>query len=202
MGSSQNVINIDELINKLKEKASEFKEIYDVLKSIRKLTGASFDLPDINSFFAANGTAENIDSTGNVQIKPDQFYKKSQTSATEEYLRMVGHAMHLDDIFNALKEGGVKFTGDGKKVLYSQVSRATKKFAKVKGEGLSATYGLEKWYKKRQVEEKASTQRPRIKKRTEEESLTQPEGQVQAASDASKNDDDTQDTTAHNPDDK
>lgn len=204
MESSKNVIDIDKLLDKLKEKVTEIKEIYDALKSIRKITGASFDLPDINSLFSVNSTSENVDSSGKIQIKHDQFFRKSQTKAAKEYLSMVGHAMHLTDIYNALKEGGVAFGSEGKKVLYTQVGRASKTFVKVKGDGMNTTFGLVKWYPTRQADDKELSPRPRAKRTrgTGEGNLTQPEGQVQAAPDESKNDDDAQGTTTHIPDDK
>lgn len=200
MESQGRTLDIDELINKLKAKALETKEIYDALNSIRKLSGNSFELPDINSLLGVNSKAESVNNTnGNMQIKPDQFFQISQTRAAAAYLKMVGHAMHLDDIYNALKEGGVAFGSDGKKVLYTQVGRASKTFVRINGDGLNSTFGLVKMYPARKADEKATNTRPRVKI-SKEESLTQPEGQVQAVPEASKNDDDTQGTTTENPD--
>ncbi len=45
---------------------------------------------------------KDIESKHDVSIKPDSFYSMAQTDAVEKYLRMIGHAMSLDDIYQAL----------------------------------------------------------------------------------------------------
>jgi hypothetical protein len=140
--SQDNVVN--KLLDELQSKANEIQEIYTTLQTLKKY-GADFELPEFASFLRSQeGT---VPST-NITIRPDEFYGLSNTDAAEKYLRKVGHAVSLGEIYNALSQGGVKFTGDGRKSLYVQLIRATRKFTKI-GSGQGISFGLLEFYPKR-----------------------------------------------------
>ena len=132
---------VEKLIEALNVKVIEVKEIYTTLQTLQKY-GADFQLPKLEQIFG--GQVENV-GMDNLKIRSDEFYGSSQTEATEKYLRKVGHAMSLADIYDALSEGGIKFSGDGKKNLNIQLTRATRKFAKI-GSGQNVNFGLLEWY--------------------------------------------------------
>src|SRR5438034_7341112 len=52
-------------------------------------------------------------------VQPGDFFAMSQADAAREYLKRLGRAATLDDIFSALQRGGVRFQGkDPTKNLY------------------------------------------------------------------------------------
>lgn len=84
-------------------------------------------------------------------IVPGEFFGKSQTEAATAYLKKIGHAVHLDQILDALQAGGVKFEGsDPKKTLYTVLVRATRRFVLVS----KNTFGLLEFYPNRAKKEK------------------------------------------------
>lgn len=75
-----------------------------------------------------------------LEILPDTFFNKSHPDATAEYLEMVGHAVHIDEILSALKKGGAAFKGsDHRNSLYTQLIRGNRRFVKI---GEDAVFGL------------------------------------------------------------
>ena len=85
-------------------------------------------------------------TTKALHIRPDEFFSMSQTDATAAYLKKVGHAVHIDQILEALKSGGVKFSGKEPKInLYTVLVRGTRRFVLVS----PSTFGLVEFYQKR-----------------------------------------------------
>jgi hypothetical protein len=136
---------VDKLLEELRQKASEIEEIYTTLQTLRKY-GADIALPDLASLIT--GKEKPLLQSVDLEIQPGEFYNLSNTDAAEKYLRKAGHAIPLEDIYNALIEGGVRFSGDGRKNLNIQLTRATRKFAKI-GRGKGVSFGLLEWYQKR-----------------------------------------------------
>lgn len=135
---------VNKLLEELNNKIAEIREAYSALQTLKKY-GASFDLPDLGNLFTGQ---QGTSLSSQAKIRPDEFYGRSQTEATEMYLRKAGHAMPLGDIYNALSEGGIAFGGDGKKNLNIQLTRATRKFSKI-GSGPGVSFGLLEWYPKK-----------------------------------------------------
>jgi hypothetical protein len=136
---------VQKLLEELQQKASEIQEIYTTLQTLRKY-GADITLPELSSLITSK--EKPLLQSPDLEIQPGEFYNLSNTEAAEKYLRKIGHAMPLDDIYSALMEGGVRFTGDGRKNLNIQLTRATRKFAKI-GHGRGVNFGLLEWYPKR-----------------------------------------------------
>ncbi|MBI4825711.1 MAG: hypothetical protein HY807_04745 [Nitrospirae bacterium] len=136
---SQNKM-IEKLIEEMKQKARDIEKIYFTLQTLREY-GEDITLPDLNNLINSGGK----DSGSSVGIRSDEFYGMTNNEAAEKYLRKIGHAMPLDDIFVALQEGGIKFTGNGKIVLNNQLTRATRKFAKIHT-GTTLNFGLLDFY--------------------------------------------------------
>lgn len=125
------------LLEELQKKKEEILKIYATLQTLKEY-GADIELPELVSLLSSSGST--IPSK-NITIRPDEFYGLSNTDAAKQYLQKVGHAATLEDIYNALVQGGVPFTGDGKKSLYVQLIRATKRFVKIgKSIGLVESY--------------------------------------------------------------
>lgn len=141
---------VDKLLEDFNSKIKEAREIYTTLKTLKKYE--EFDLPH---FGEIEDGKEKSHYTVNVKIRPDEFFGQTNNDAAEKYLRKIGHAMPLNDIYEALLQGGIKFTGDGHRNVYTQLIRANRKFVKI-GSGQSATFGLIEWYPKKIRNEKNS----------------------------------------------
>lgn len=62
-------------------------------------------------------------------IRPDEFFGLQYSDAARNYLRKVGSAVSLDDLLDALRNGGCKVGGtDPKRVLYISLVRNTRDF--------------------------------------------------------------------------
>lgn len=133
---------VNELVGKIHQKIGEIKEIYETLQNLKKYGTNNVDLPDLVSLLKSNGQADLL------TIHPDAFYRLSNTEAAKEYLRKIGHAVSLGEIYDALVKGGVQFKGDGKKNLNVQLTRATKIFAKIGSGESGVSFGLVEWYRK------------------------------------------------------
>jgi hypothetical protein len=95
-----------------------------------------------------------------IKIRPDEFFGMSQTEAATAYLKKVGHAVHLDQILDALRAGGLKFSGqDPKTNLYTVLVRATRRFVLIS----PGTFGLLDFYPDR-VKQKDEKKKPLKKK--------------------------------------
>lgn len=66
---------------------------------------------------------------GRTSIRPDEFFGLQYSDAARNYLRKVGHAVGLDELLDALRNGGCKVGGsDPKRVLYISLVRNTRDF--------------------------------------------------------------------------
>ena len=140
---------IKKLVSELNTKLEEIKGIQKALETIREITGETIDIPDLSSFVSGSEAKQATSSDkSKINVRPDMFYGKSCTEATEGYLRVIGHAVSFDDICHALKKGGIQLEGDFRKNLNTQLTRATRKFAKI-GKGTNASFGLIEWYPKK-----------------------------------------------------
>jgi hypothetical protein len=69
-----------------------------------------------------------LQPTGAAALRPDEFFQMSQTEAAKTYLRMVGHAVSLDELVNALRSGGAKVGGIApQRTLYVALKANAKK---------------------------------------------------------------------------
>ncbi len=136
---------VAELQKKLTDHAEQIGKILTTLHMLKEYDD-SIEIPDINSLISLGTKESNV--RGNKTIRPDEFYQMSNTEAAEKYLNKIGHAVPLEEIFEALKKGGIKFSANGRNVLNVQLTRATKKFAKM-SHGDTVNFGLLDWYPKR-----------------------------------------------------
>lgn len=144
------ISELDTKITEIRPQLESIKEIYMLLEGIKKHTGASFDLPDLN-WLIGKGEATQTPTLkqSEITIKAGMFYNKELTSAAEEYLKMVGHAVSFEEIYNALLEGHASIEGDAARDKFNTaLTRATRKFKKF-GTGFEASYGLLSWYEKK-----------------------------------------------------
>ena len=76
-------------------------------------------------------------------IEPDEFFGLTQGEAAIKYLEMVGRAVSLDQLVEALKKGGCKVGGaDPKRTLYISLIRNTREFVPPR----QGYIGLRKFY--------------------------------------------------------
>jgi hypothetical protein len=143
---------IQKLIDELNEKVEEIKpqlehikEIYTLLEGIKRHTGVSLNLPDLNWLIAKEERTQEvmISQQNKFAIRPDTFYGKEITDATEEYLKMIGHAIAFDEIYDSLTKGGAII--ESKERLNTALTRAVRKFKKFKSES-GDNFGLLSWY--------------------------------------------------------
>lgn len=136
---------IEKLLNELQEHVKEAKRIHVALETIRDVGGVKIELPNLRDLLSDEKQDGKVAAHITTEIKPDLFFGLSNTAAAEKYLKMKGHSVSLVDIYDALIRGGKSFTGDGKKSLYVQLVRATRKFARV-GSGSNVSFGLLEFY--------------------------------------------------------
>lgn len=133
---------VEKLISDLETKAKEISKIYGTLKALQEYD-PSITFPDITTLISSDG--ELTSSGRSYKIEPGEFYGKTQTQATEAFLRKIGKPASLDSIYMALMAGGIKFQGtNGKNALNVQLTRANSWFAKIPGP--ETTFGLREWY--------------------------------------------------------
>jgi len=79
-----------------------------------------------------------------IEVRPDDFFGMTQTQATKAYLQRVKRAVSLDQIVEALRNGGAKLGGaDPKKTLYVSLARNPKHEFVIPREGY---FGLREFY--------------------------------------------------------
>jgi hypothetical protein len=135
---------VEKLLENFNNKIKEAQEIYFTLQTLKKY-GANFDLP---SFGEVTTSQEKLIQPTNIKIRNDEFFGQTNNEAAEKYLRKIGHAVLLNDIYEALKQGGITFAGDGLRNVYTQLIRANRKFVRI-GSGQNASFGLIEWYPKK-----------------------------------------------------
>jgi len=80
----------------------------------------------------------------NVEIRPDEFYGMTQTQAAKAYLLRVKRAVSIDQIVEALRNGGAQLGGaDPKKTLYVSLARNPERHFVIPREGY---FGLREFY--------------------------------------------------------
>jgi hypothetical protein len=124
---------IKDLLSDYGKKAAELQTLRSTIETLAKKYNVPCEFPD------ASGNGAKVGSS----VTADQFFGKSQPDAAEEYLRRVGHAVPVEEILEALRSGGMKFSGkDPRGTLYTQMIRATMRFVKMP----SGAFGLLEWY--------------------------------------------------------
>jgi hypothetical protein len=82
--------------------------------------------------------------TRTVEIRPDEFYGMTQTQAAKAYLLRVKRAVSIDQIVEALRNGGAQLGGaDPKKTLYVSLARNPERQFVIPREGY---FGLREFY--------------------------------------------------------
>lgn len=81
-------------------------------------------------------------------IKPDQFLGQPPLEAAKRYLAMVGHAVHFDEIADAVQRGGAAAKGaDWRDKLEMSLLKSVYEVVKVQDK----TYGLVSFYSEEQI---------------------------------------------------
>jgi hypothetical protein len=79
-----------------------------------------------------------------VDIRPDEFYGMTQTQAAKAYLQRIKRAVSIEQIVEALKNGGAQLGGaDPKKTLYVSLARNPERQFVIPREGY---FGLREFY--------------------------------------------------------
>lgn len=89
-------------------------------------------------------------------IKPDQFLGEPPLDAAKKYIGLVGHAVHFDEIADAVQRGGAATKGtDWREKLEMSLLRSVFEVVKVQ----DRTYGLVSFYTEEQIEGLRGTRR-------------------------------------------
>lgn len=81
-------------------------------------------------------------------IRPDQFLGDAPLDAAKKYLEMVGHAVHFDEIADAIQKGGAAVKGhDWRDKLEVSLVRSVYEVVKVQDK----TFGLTSFYSEDQI---------------------------------------------------
>jgi hypothetical protein len=79
-------------------------------------------------------------------VRRDEFFQMSQSAAARAYLKMVGRAVLMDELLNALRAGGAQVGGtDPKRTLYVSLKANKKDFVWPNKD----TVGLAEFYQRR-----------------------------------------------------
>jgi hypothetical protein len=102
---------------------------------------------------------------GRANVRPDEFFGMTYTTAAKAYLEKVRHAVSMDELLEALNRGGCTVGGkDPKKTLYISLVRDVRNFVPISGK--SGYLGLRKFYPNlKAVNEKKNEKGPRAKRK-------------------------------------
>lgn len=141
-------INADKAMMELRMHVAAIKELVAGLEFLKKYGDTNIEIPNLQSLFANGNEKEvNTESKDSVTIWPDTFHAMEAPVAAEKYLKVVGHAVPFEEIYDALLKGGFDAERDKNKINKS-LTRATFRFKKF-GSGMDASFGLLEWYPKR-----------------------------------------------------
>ena len=129
----------DKLIAAIKFHAEKIQAYYAALKTLAEVD-QDVIMPELSELIRVDGL--NVPRSPDSSIRPDEFHNKPIPLAAEMYLRKIGHAVSIDDIYDALEKGGIEFTTNGKTVLANAIRRSEDKFEKIK----NGHIGLKEWY--------------------------------------------------------
>jgi DNA-directed RNA polymerase delta subunit len=117
------------------KKMEEIKRLDLTIMQLRQVLGEPFDAEPIETPGPALPTNSSITSPtpktagGRVSVRADEFFGLQYSDAARNYLRKVGHAVSLEELLDALRNGGCKVGGtDPKRVLYISLVRNTRDF--------------------------------------------------------------------------
>jgi hypothetical protein len=98
-------------------------------------------------------------------LRPDEFFGMTYSTAAAAYLAKVGHAVSMDELLDALNRGGCPVGGkEPKKTLYISLIRDVRTFVPIAGR--SGFLGLRKFYPNlKALKEKRDEPKPKRKKR-------------------------------------
>lgn len=159
-------VALERLLAERETKVADLAQLDSAIEGLRKILGEPASYGEIQGV-GKDAVPPSIKELGRQSrqpfIRPDQFFGLSHTAATESYLKMVGYAVHLDQILDVLTKGGITIGGsDPKKNLYTELIRATKKFVLVS----PYTFGLREFYPNLpKKSRKEATKKSRPKKR-------------------------------------
>lgn len=121
----------------------EIERLDTAIEAIRKLVQPDSQTSTISVQVSDAFTFKDNASASTKGVQPGDFFGKPQADAAREYLKRLGRAATVDDIFAALQRGGVKFTGkDPKKNLYISLTMRKAIFVSV----APYTFGLWEFY--------------------------------------------------------
>lgn len=91
------------------------------------------------------GTAATIKNGTKANVRPDEFFGMTYSTAAETYLVKVGHAVSMDELLDALNRGGCPVGGrEPRKTLYISLIRDVRTFVPIPGR--TGFLGLRKFY--------------------------------------------------------
>ena len=136
---------LSELVSQREQKIAEIAKLDAAIEAIRKLIGAE-PLSKIKIRIRNPASASAHSSAHMVVetiVKAGDLFGKAQAEAAQEYLRRIGRAAHLDEIFAGLQRGGATLQGKNpKKNLYISLVKKKSIFPLV----AAYTFGLWEFY--------------------------------------------------------
>jgi hypothetical protein len=136
---------VESLMVELERANLKVIEIKKTINGIRTMMGEPLQFSDQETVSAISG---------NVSIRPDQFFGKGLATAVKEYLKMRGQAVNAQEILDALKAGGFEFPSEWREKymlrnLTISMSKNRNDFVYVKS---SNAYGLWEFYPEKKKE--------------------------------------------------
>jgi hypothetical protein len=138
-------------------------ELQQANEKVRKLKTTINQLCELGGDPPAYVDIQDNSAPRTSSIRPDQFFGKGLATAAKEYLKIKGSAAALDEIYDALLNGGYEFAGDKKlwkRGLSISLSKNTQTFIYIKN---NESFGLLEFYPdyKKKKEEKEEDETPK-----------------------------------------
>jgi len=164
---------VDDIKRQITSKLDEAARLIVTVNTLEEMIGAApsrladflaGDSEEAAPSTANHGTAAASRSTqpssfgrsGSRFIKPDQFLGQPPLEAAKQYLGMVGHAAHFDEIADAVQRGGAATKGsDWRDKLEVSLVRSVYEVVKVQDK----TFGLMSFYTPEQIQGLRGTRR-------------------------------------------
>jgi hypothetical protein len=153
-GKLEEVRQLDLIIARLSHDLGQASEVTQIVESPRD---------SMNNGWQEKTEIVSQSVAGRTNVRPDEFFGMTYTTAAKAYLEKVRHAVSMDDLLEALNRGGCPVGGkEPKKTLYISLIRDVRNFVPIPGQ--SGMLGLRKFYPNlKAINEKKNGTTPRTK---------------------------------------
>ena len=130
----------------LTEALENAKRIQATMNTLERMVGAP--LTSVVGMTAEGRSPDPSAGGRRGAVRPDEFLGQSPLEAAKQYIKAVGHAVHIDEIADAIGKGGAAVKGgDWREKLEMSLTRSVFDVVKVQ----EKTFGLTNFYSEEQI---------------------------------------------------